>query len=57
MYSSMLPMGSNPGLALYHGYHASRNSYGNGRGNRGYGHRNPSIANNRMMACPGWCAI
>ena len=49
MYSSMLPMGSNPGLALYHGYHASRNSYGNGRGTRGYGHRNSSMANNRMM--------
>ena len=49
MYSSMLPMGSNPGLGLYHGYHASRNSYGNGRGNRGYGHRNSSMANNRMM--------
>ena len=48
MYSSMLPMGSNPGLGLYHGYHASRNSYGNGRGNRGYGHRN-SMVNNRMM--------
>ena len=48
MYSSMLPLRSNPGLALYHGYHASRNSYGNGRGNRGYGHRN-SMANNRMM--------
>ena len=48
MYGSMLPFGSNPGLALYHGYHASRNHYGNGRGNRGYGYRN-SMVNNRMM--------
>jgi hypothetical protein len=49
MYGSMVPFGSNPGLALYHGYHASRNSYGYGRGNRGYGYRNSSMANNRMM--------
>jgi hypothetical protein len=37
MYGSTVPFGSSPGLALYHGYHASRNSYGYGRGNRGYG--------------------
>jgi hypothetical protein len=49
MYGSILPFGSNPGLALYHGYHANRSYYGNGRGNRGYGNRNSSMVNNRMM--------
>jgi hypothetical protein len=44
----MLPFGSNPGLSLYHGYHANRNYYGNGRGNRGYGYRNSAMVNNRM---------
>ena len=48
MYGSMLPFGANPGLALYHGYHASRNYSGNGRGYRNRGNRN-STANNRMM--------
>jgi hypothetical protein len=48
MYGTMLPFGSNPGLALYHGYHASRNYHGNGWGNRGYGYRNSSMVNNRM---------
>ena len=54
MYSSMLPMGSNPGLGLYHGYHASRNSYGNGRGNRGYGHRNTMVSNRIMRLSRPW---
>jgi hypothetical protein len=49
MYGSMLPFGTNPGLALYQGNHTSRHSYGNGRGIRGYGSRNSSMANNRMM--------
>jgi hypothetical protein len=50
LYGSMLPFASQPGLALYHGYHAYRNYYGSGygRGYRGYGYRNSPVVNSRM---------
>jgi hypothetical protein len=50
LYGSLTPFASQPGLSLYHGYHAYRNYYGSGygRGRRGYGYRNSSMVSARM---------